>query len=102
MRSKTAVKLLRYATLPLIALSILLISYLRLADSYELETLDLRFHLRPTPATTDKIALIEIGNDTLKSLGQWPISRNYHALLIKALSEAGAKSIVFDIFFAEP
>ncbi|MCX5666161.1 MAG: SpoIIE family protein phosphatase, partial [Candidatus Omnitrophica bacterium] len=53
-------------------------------------------------ATTDKIALIEIGDDTLKSLGQWPISRNYHALLIKALSEAGAKSIVFDIFFAEP
>jgi len=102
MKFNKAAKLLRYATLPLIALSILLLSYLRLADSYELETLDIRFHLRPASATTDKIALIEIGNDTLKSLGQWPISRNYHALLIKALSEAGARTIIFDIFFAQP
>lgn len=102
MKFNNAGRLFRYTILPLIALSILLISYLRLADSYELETLDLRFHLRRAPATTDKIVLIEIGDDTLKNLGQWPIARNYHALLIRALSEAHARSIIFDIFFSQP
>jgi len=102
MKSRTAGRVFSYAILPLIALSILLISYMRLADSYELETLDFRFHLRPAFAVTDKIVLIEIGDDTLKNLGQWPIARNYHALLIRALSEAGAKAIIFDIFFSQP
>jgi adenylate cyclase len=102
MEFKKAAKALHYLILPIIALSILLISYARLADSYELETLDLRFHLRRVPATTDKIVLIEIGDDTLKNLGQWPVARNYHALLIRALSQAGARSIIFDIFFSQP
>ncbi|MCX5668037.1 MAG: CHASE2 domain-containing protein [Candidatus Omnitrophica bacterium] len=102
MKFNKAAKLLHYLILPIIALSVLLISYMRLADNYELETLDLRFHLRRAPATTDKVVLIEIGDDTLKNLGQWPIARNYHALLIKALSEAGARSIIFDIFFSQP
>lgn len=102
MKLKNAARLLRYIILPLIAASILLISYLHLTDNYELETLDFRFHLRPKPVTTDKVVLIEIGDDTIRNLGQWPITRNYHALLIKALSEAQAKSIIFDIFFSEP
>ena len=102
MKSDNAGRLFRYTILPLIALSILLISYMRLADSYELETLDIRFHLRRAPAVTDKIVLIEIGDDTIRNFGQWPITRNYHALLIKALSEAHVKSIIFDIFFSEP
>ncbi len=101
MEFKKAAKLCRYLILPIVAISALLVSYLQLADNYELETLDFRFHLRPAPATTDKVVLIEIGDDTLKNLGQWPIARNYHALLIKALSESGAKSIIFDIFFNE-
>lgn len=102
MEFRKVLKPIRYVVLILVAISILLISYLRLSDSYELETLDLRFNLRPKPVTTDKVVLIEIGDDTFKNLGQWPISRNYHALLIKALSESGARSIVFDIFFSEP
>lgn len=91
-----------FLILPAIILSILIISCLRLGDNYELETLDMRFHLRPEPATTDKIVLIEIGDDTVKNFGQWPISRSYHTLLVKALSEAGARLIVFDLFFSEP
>lgn len=102
MQSKTADRIFCYAIIPLIVLSVLLVSYMRLADSYELETLDLRFHLRPTPVATDKIVLIEIGDDTLKNLGQWPITRNYHALLIRALSQAHARAIIFDIFFSQP
>ncbi|MBI5123994.1 MAG: CHASE2 domain-containing protein, partial [Candidatus Omnitrophica bacterium] len=94
-------RLFRFFILPIVVLSLLAISYLRLTDNYELETLDLRFSLRPAISTTDKVVLIEIGDDTIKNLGQWPIGRNYHTLLVKALSEAGAKIILFDIFFSE-
>jgi len=102
MKQKYTGRIFVFLILPVIIFSILAVSYLRLADNYELETLDMRFRLRPQPATTDKVILIEIGDDTVKNLGQWPISRSYHAILVKALSEAGARSIVFDLFFSEP
>ncbi len=77
-------------------------SYLRWLDSYELDTLDFRFRLRPPIPITNQVVLIEIGNDTIAQLGHFPIDRSYHAALIKALANAGAKAIVFDIFFSEP
>lgn len=95
-------KRFRFIIPPLIAVAILAVSYLRLTDSYELETLDARFRLRPNPAATKNVVLIEIGDDTLKNLGQWPIQRNFQAVLIKALASAGAKSIIYDIFFSQP
>lgn len=101
MRLKNPGKILTYAVLPLLLVLVLAISYFRILDSYELETLDARFRLRPKPVTTDKIVLIEIGDDTIKNLGQWPIQRNYHALLIKALADSGARAIIYDIFFGE-
>ena len=75
------------------------VSYFRLLDNYELELLDMRFRLRPTRPVTDKVVVIEIGEDSIKKLGRFPFDRSYHALLVKALSEFGARSIVFDIFF---
>ncbi|MCX5666959.1 MAG: CHASE2 domain-containing protein [Candidatus Omnitrophica bacterium] len=83
-------------------LSILAVSYYRLFDNYELGALDLRFLLRPKIPVTDKVALIEIGDDSIEKLGRFPFDRSYHALLVKALKEAGASTIVFDIFFSEP
>ncbi len=95
-------KLFFFIYLLIIILPILAISYFRLLDNYELETLDFRFSLRKNLPTTDKIVLIDIGEDTIEKLGRFPFDRSYHALLIKALSEAGARHIVFDIFFSEP
>ncbi len=92
----------RAACLLLITLSVLAGSYFHVLDSYELPTLDLRFRLRPHIPTTDKVALIEIGDDTIARIGRFPFDRSYHAALVKALSEAGAKAIVFDLFFSEP
>lgn len=84
------------------SLAILGISYFRLLDNYEFELLDIRFKLRPAQQVTDKAAMIEIGEDTIERLGRFPFDRSYHALLVKALSESGAKAILFDIFFSEP
>jgi len=91
-----------YAALGVIILFTILGSVFRVFDNYELDTLDLRFRLRPQIKTTQDIVLIEIGNDTIKKLGQFPVDRSYHAVLINALTAAGAQSIIFDIFFSEP
>lgn len=101
-RPDTLRKILTYAILGIIFFLILAASNFRLLDSYELETLDFRFKLRPKIPTTDKIALIEIGEDAIEKLGRFPFDRSYHALLVKALSEYKAKAVVFDIFFSEP
>ena len=75
-------------------LSILAVSYYRLFDNYELEALDFRFQIRPKIPVTDKVVLIEIGDDSIEKLGRFPFDRSYHALLTKALKEAGAKVVV--------
>ena len=74
-------------------------SYFRVFDQYELQTYDWRCQLRlPRPMSPD-IVFIHIGEDTLQSLGQWPINRKYHAALIQALGQYGAKNVIFYILF---
>ena len=94
--------ILPFIILPALFFGILAFSYIRPLDNYELETLDLRFKLRPHAAVTDKVVFIEIGDDTIQALGRWPFERNYHAILIKALSSFGARAVLFDLFFSEP
>jgi len=86
----------------LVILIILAVSYFHILDNYELEALDMRFRLRPKIPSTDKVVVVEIGDDTIKYLGRFPFSRDYHAVIARALAEFGAKAVVFDIFFSEP
>jgi len=95
-------KTLYFLISSLVLFSIFAISYFHILDDYELETLDFRYHLRPQIPTTEKIVMVDIGEDSIEKLGHFPFDRSYHALLVKALSENGAKAIVFDIFFSEP
>jgi len=83
------------------SLIVITISHSRLFDAYELELLDLRYHLRPPIKVSDKIVIIEISDDSIQKLGSWPFDRSYHTLLLRALKQAGARQIVFDIFFSE-
>jgi CHASE2 domain-containing sensor protein len=85
-----------------LALLIGAVSYFRLLDTYELTLLDLRFQARPIQKIDSRIVIVEIGNDTLANLGCWPLSRDYHATLIKVLSDCGVKQIIFDVLFSEP
>jgi PAS domain S-box-containing protein len=47
------------------------------------------------------IAVVAIDEKSLDSLGQWPWNRRVHGRLIEKLEAAGARTIVFDILFAE-
>ncbi len=75
--------------------------YAGLFDPQEMAAYDLLMRTRPAQATSPDIAIIEIADDTLKALGRWPLPREYHAALIKALSDNGCRMIVFDILFSE-
>jgi len=77
-------------------------SYFRIFEHYELGALDLRFILRPKPAVTDKIVIIEIGEDSINKLGRFPFDRSYYVAIVKALSDFGARSVIFDLLFSEP
>jgi len=81
---------------------ICLFSYLRTFQNYELISYDLRLRLRPPLKTSPDIILIEISDDTLKNLGQWPLPRDFHASLVKVLKEFGVRSVIFDVLFCEP
>ncbi|MBF0521981.1 MAG: CHASE2 domain-containing protein [Candidatus Omnitrophica bacterium] len=76
-------------------------SHARIFENSELGALDFRFHLRPFVFTSDKVVIVEIGEDSIAKLGRFPFDRGYHAVLIKALSEYGAKAVLMDIFFSE-
>ena len=78
------------------------ISYFRVFDEFEYSTLDLRFKIRADQPVDKEIVIIHIGDDTIDKLGEWPIPRKYHALLVRALHSAGVKDIIFDVFFSEP
>jgi len=51
---------------------------------------------------TDKVAIVDLDEESIKKLGQWPWPRNVLAELVDTLNSLGAKVIAFDIVFAEP
>jgi CHASE2 domain-containing sensor protein len=93
-------KTLKYLAAIAIPVAVILTSYFRLFETFELSTLDLRFKVRLAQKAACDIVLIEIAQDTLEKIGQWPIDRKFHAALVDTLSAAGAKAIIFDILFS--
>jgi len=56
--------------------------------------------IKPRQAT-DSVVVIDIDEKSLKELGQWPWSRDVIADMVTNLNQMGARSIVFDMVFAE-
>jgi serine phosphatase RsbU (regulator of sigma subunit) len=96
---------LRKARKPLLFLVLLAViclgSYFRWLEVFELITFDWRMRLRSRQPIHSDIAIIEIGNDSIKQIGRWPFDRKYHARLIEVLSKYGVKQIFFDVIFGE-
>lgn len=90
-----------YSLLPLIIFVIMILTGTEFFEPQEMAAFDWLMKTRPVRPASPEIAIIEISDDTLKSLGRWPLPRNYHAVLIKALSESGCRMIVFDILLSE-
>ena len=80
---------------------------LRLADPRPLaelrvRTFDLFQLLRPREQTARPVAIVDIDEDSLKAIGQWPWPRTILADLVTRITQLGGLAIGFDVIFAEP
>ena len=80
---------------------------LRITDPLPLEELRLRAFdlfqvMKPRVATQRPVVIVDIDEESLKSIGQWPWPRTRVADLITRLTQIGALAIAFDVVFAEP
>ncbi len=58
--------------------------------------------LRPRPATESAVAVVDIDDESIRQLGQWPWSRTVLAKIIDRLAAHGAAAIGLDIILSEP
>src|SRR5262249_48223426 len=71
--------------------------------SQDLNTVDTRFSIRGTQPRPDDLVVVGIDDKTFQVLQRrWPFPRRFHARLIDALREAGARAIAYDVQFSEP
>jgi adenylate cyclase len=85
-------------------LAVLLVGLLVTTDFFQPQEMvgyDWLMRTRPIQSASPEIVIIEISDDALKSLGWWPLPRDYHATLVKALTDSGCRMIVFDILLSE-
>jgi len=81
--------------------------FLRIADPPALEELRLRMFdvfqvVQPRVATQRPVVIVDIDEQSLRKLGQWPWPRTHVADLITRLTNLGAAAVAFDVIFSEP
>jgi adenylate cyclase len=86
----------------------LLLCVLRASDPGLLQvararTFDFYQQIKPQPRPeTQPVSIVDLDDDSLHEIGQWPWPRTLMAQMINTLTQAGAIVIGLDIFFAEP
>ena len=71
-------------------------------ETLRLKTFDLFQILKPRQITQRPVTIVDIDEESLEVLGQWPWPRTLMAELIRILTDMGAVVIGLDIVFAEP
>ncbi len=100
--------LFRHGAIYLLPLALLFVALtVRIAASDLLERLslfcfDLYQKAAPRESGDAAIRIVDIDDESLSKIGQWPWPRTVVAQLVQRLAEAGAAVIAFDIDFAEP
>jgi len=69
---------------------------------FKLGVFDAMQRLQPRGAGDLPVRIVDIDDESLKRLGQWPWPRDQVGQLVDALREAGAAAVVLDVLFAEP
>ena len=92
----------------LIALALLAVGFaLRVSDpeivrGFRVAVFDTFQKIEPRPYRPAPVRIVDLDDETLERLGQWPWPRTLVARLVSRLTELGAAVIVFDMVFAEP
>jgi adenylate cyclase len=80
---------------------------LRVADPSGIEELRVRTfdtfqRIAPRLKTIKPVVIVDINDESLEKLGQWPWPRTQIADLVATLTRLGAAAIAFDVVFSEP
>ncbi|WP_050928179.1 CHASE2 domain-containing protein [Aestuariivita boseongensis] len=65
-------------------------------------TFDFFQQIKPREMVPVPVAILDIDDKSLETVGQWPWPRNRVADMVNAATAAGAVAIAFDVVFAEP
>jgi len=74
----------------------------RLLTEVRLKVFDTYQRINPRPYLESPVRIVDIDDESLARLGQWPWPRTQIAELIRRLFDAGAAVVAFDAVFAEP
>ena len=92
----------------LIGLALLLVlGVIRAIDPAPIESMrvtafDFYQTLKPREATQGLVTIVDIDENSLAELGQWPWPRTFLAQIVQNLTQMGALVVGFDVFFTEP
>ena len=71
-------------------------------EELRLQSFDFYQLLKPREVTARPVVIVDIDEESLRSLGQWPWPRTIIADLVNRLTELGAVVVGFDVVFPEP
>jgi len=71
-------------------------------EEMRMRVFDIYQRLAPREYVETPVKYVDLDDESLERIGQWPWPRTYIAQMIAQLANAGAAAIVFDIVFAEP
>lgn len=88
----------------IVSLLFFLLAYVIYADVFQgVERSAYDLGMRASSSTpSDRIAIIEIDDASIETIGRWPWPRSLQAEMISRLAEGGAKVIGSTVFFSEP
>ena len=97
----------RLTNIAIVLAATALIIVLRLLDpqpvtQMRLAVFDLYQRIQPRPYEAAPVRIVDIDDESLTRVGQWPWPRTAIAGLVERLSELGAATIAFAVVFAEP
>jgi adenylate cyclase len=82
-------------------LLVALFCFTRVYELFELKLYDLRFTLHPSVQESDRLYFVDIDENSLTTVGQYPWPRNIYSKGLKTLKEIVASQVTFDIMFPD-
>jgi adenylate cyclase len=73
-----------------------------LLEGLRLRSFDLYQAIKPRESAFRPVVIVDIDEESLKAVGQWPWPRTIIADLVSQLTRLGSVAIAFDMVFAEP
>lgn len=86
----------------LITVVFLLLNALPIIEIMNLSSYNQKFRFRGPLKPSSPIVILTIDTESIDWMSKWPWPRHYHARMVDILKSAGARLILYDVFFDSP